>query len=201
ALPRFDFSCPMLSLPRAFATTLETIPAEVPYLAPPAEALPAWRERLAGGGFKIGVAWAGSPLHRNDARRSIDIEALAPLFQLDGVRWFSLQAGDHAADLARLPEGRVPDLATHLTAFAETAAAIAHLDLVITVDTAVAHVAGALGRPCWVMLRFRPDWRWLTEREDSPWYPTLRLFRQRAAGDWAEVVARVCSALEKLTAP
>jgi hypothetical protein len=198
ALPRFDFACPLLSLPRGFATTLETIPAEVPYLAPLPEATAPWRDRLDGPGFKVGIAWAGSPLHRHDAQRSIDIETLAPLFQLDAVRWFSLQTGDRVGDLVRLPGGRVTDLAPHLTDFAETAAAIAHLDLVITVDTAVAHVAGALARPAWVMLRFRPDWRWLIAREDSPWYPTLRLFRQRARGDWDEVVARVGAALHDL---
>jgi tetratricopeptide (TPR) repeat protein len=197
ALPRFDFSCPMLSLPRAFATTLETIPADVPYLTTPPETVAQWRERLAGGAFKVGIAWAGSPLHRNDARRSIGLETLAPLFKRDGVRWFSLQVGDHAGDLALLPQATATDLAPYLTDFAETAAAIAQLDLVITVDTAVAHLAGALGRPCWVMLRFRPDWRWLIAREDSPWYRSLRLFRQRAPGDWNEVVARLRSALER----
>jgi tetratricopeptide (TPR) repeat protein len=197
ALPRFDLSCPMLSLPRAFATTLETIPADVPYLSPPSEAMAPWRARLAGPGLKIGIAWAGSPLHRSDARRSIDVETLAPLLHVEGVRWFSLQVGERAADLARLPAGLVTDLAPQLTDFAETAAAIANLDLIITVDTAVAHVAGALGRPCWVMLRFRSDWRWLIEREDSPWYPTLRLFRQRAPGDWNEVLARVRTVLEQ----
>jgi tetratricopeptide (TPR) repeat protein len=198
ALPRFDFACPLLSLPRAFATALETIPADVPYLSASAEALAQWRTRLAGPGVKIGIAWAGSPLHRSDAQRSIDVETLVPLFQRDDVRWFSLQVGDRAADLARLPSGLVTDLAPHLTDFAETAAAVAHLDLVITVDTALAHLAGALGRPCWVMLRSRPDWRWLLEREDSPWYPSLRLFRQRDRGEWDEVVARVRAALEGL---
>jgi len=202
ALPRVDLVCPLLSLPRAFATTLETIPAEVPYLAPPPELIAPWRERLGGPEFKIGLAWAGSPLHRSDARRSIPIETFAPLFDLDRARWFSLQVGERAGDLARLPAGAVTDLAPHLSDFAETAAAISELDLVITVDTALAHVAGALARPAWVMLRTRPDWRWLIEREDSPWYPTLRLFRQRAPGDWDEVVARVRAALEKLiTAP
>jgi predicted O-linked N-acetylglucosamine transferase (SPINDLY family)/ADP-heptose:LPS heptosyltransferase len=196
-LPRFDLVCPLLSLPRAFGTTLETIPADVPYLAPPADATARWRERLSGGEFKIGIAWAGSPLHRSDAQRSIDIETLAPLLARDGPRWFSLQVGEHAADLARLPAGRVTDLAPQLTDFAETAAAITQLDLVVTVDTAIAHVAGALARPAWVMLRSRPDWRWLLEREDTPWYPTLRLFRQRERGDWDEVVARVRAALEQ----
>jgi tetratricopeptide (TPR) repeat protein len=198
ALPRFDYACPLLSLPRAFATTLETIPAAVPYLSPSAEAVAQWRARLARAGLKIGIAWAGSPLHRSDAQRSIDVETLAPLVQLDGVRWFSLQVGERAADLARLPSGLVTDLAPHLTDFAETAAAIANLDLLITADTAVAHVAGALNRPAWVMLRSRPDWRWLLEREDTPWYPSLRLFRQGERGDWHEVVARVRAALERL---
>ncbi|MBV8825586.1 MAG: tetratricopeptide repeat protein, partial [Hyphomicrobiales bacterium] len=196
-LPRFDLVCPLLSLPRAFATTLETIPAKIPYLAAPSDAMARWRGRLDGPGLKVGIAWAGSPLHRSDARRSIDVEALAPLLKVDGVRWFSLQVGERAGDLAGLPAGSVNDLAPQLTDFAETAAAITELDLVITVDTAVAHLAGALGRPCWVMLRSSPDWRWLLEREDSPWYPTLRLFRQRARGDWAEVVARVRAALQQ----
>jgi predicted O-linked N-acetylglucosamine transferase (SPINDLY family)/ADP-heptose:LPS heptosyltransferase len=196
ALPRVDFVCPLLSLPRAFATTLQTIPADVPYLAAPAETVAQWRARLAGTGLKVGIAWAGSPLHRSDAQRSIDVEMLAPLLDVEGVRWFSLQVGEHAGDLARLPPGRVTDLAPQLTDFAETAAAIAHLDLVIAVDTAVGHVAGALGRPAWLMLRSRPEWRWLLEREDTPWYPSLRLFRQRQRGDWHEVVARVRRALK-----
>jgi len=202
ALPRLDFVCPLLSLPRACATTLETIPADVPYLAPPPDTLAQWRARLAGRGLKVGIAWAGSPLHRSDAKRSIDIEKLAPLLQIEGVRWFSLQVGERAGDLARLPADHVTDLAPHLSDFAETAAAVAHLDLVISVDTAVVHLAGALARPAWVMLRSQPDWRWLLEREDTPWYPTLRLFRQHDRGDWNEVVARVRAALEqRLSAP
>src|SRR5262249_31245745 len=163
-----------------------------------AEAVAQWRERLDGQGLKVGLAWAGSSLHRSDAQRSIAIETLAPFFKIDGVRWFSLQVGDRASDLARLPEGLVTDLAPHLSDFAETAAALANLDLLISVDTAVVHVAGALARPAWVMLRARPDWRWLLEREDTPWYPSLRLFRQRQRGDWDEVVARVRSALQDL---
>jgi predicted O-linked N-acetylglucosamine transferase (SPINDLY family)/ADP-heptose:LPS heptosyltransferase len=198
ALPRFDLACPALSLPRAFSTTLDTIPADVPYLAPPAEAVARWRERLDGQGLKVGIAWAGSPLHRSDAQRSIDIETLAPLLKIKGVRWFSLQVGERAADLARLPAGLVTDLAPHLSDFAETAAALANLDLLISVDTAVVHVAGALARPAWVMLRARPDWRWLLKREETPWYPNLRLFRQRERSDWDEVVARVRAALEDL---
>jgi tetratricopeptide (TPR) repeat protein len=195
ALPRFDLVCPLLSLPRAFATTLETIPAEVPYLSAEPEAIAQWRQSLDGRGFKVGIAWAGSPLHRSDAQRSIDIETLEPLLRIDGVRWFSLQVGEHAADLTRLAPGRVTDLAPRLTDFAETAAAIANLDLVITVDTALAHLAGATARPAWVMLRRPPDWRWMLDRDDSPWYPTLRLFRQRERGDWDEVIRRMGAAL------
>jgi ADP-heptose:LPS heptosyltransferase len=198
ALPRFDLVCPMLSLPRALGTTLETIPADLPYLAPPAEAVAQWRERLGGPGLRIGIAWAGSALHRSDAQRSIEIETLAPLLKTKGVRWFSLQVGERAADLARLPAGLITDLAPRLSDFADTAAALANLDLLISVDTAVVHLAGALARPAWVMLRARPDWRWMLEREDTPWYPSLRLFRQRERGDWDEVVARVRAALENL---
>jgi Tfp pilus assembly protein PilF len=196
-LPRFDLCCPLLSLPRAFATTLDTIPADVPYLSAEPDAVERWREHLQGAGLKVGIAWAGSPLHRSDARRSIDVEKLEPLLRLKGARWCSLQVGERAADLARLAPGLVTDLAPRLSDFAETAAAIANLDLVVTVDTAVAHLAGALGRPAWVMLRAMPDWRWLIDRDDSPWYPTLRLFRQRRRGDWNEVVRRVRTALRQ----
>jgi len=197
ALPRFDLASPLLSLPRAFATTLETIPADVPYLSAEPDAVERWRKKLDGAGLKVGMAWAGSPLHRSDARRSIAVETFEPLLRLKGVRWFSLQVGERAGDLARLAPGLVTDLAPQLSDFAETAAAIANLDLVITVDTAVAHLAGASGRPAWVMLRNTPDWRWLVDRDDSPWYPTLRLYRQRRRGDWDEVVRRLRTALKQ----
>jgi tetratricopeptide (TPR) repeat protein len=197
ALPPCDFACPLLSLPRAFGTTLETIPTDVPYLSPEPEAVERWRQALGGAGFKVGIAWAGSPLHRSDARRSIDAEKFEPLLRLKGVRWFSLQVGGRAGDLARLPPGLVTDLSPQLSDFAETAAAIANLDLVVTIDTAIAHLAGAIGRPAWVMLRMMPDWRWLIDRDDSPWYPTLRLYRQRRRGDWDEVVRRVRAALKQ----
>src|SRR5260370_2699715 len=125
ALPRFDLACPLLSLPRAFATTLDTIPADVPYLSAEPDAVDRWRQALDGAGLKVGIAWAGSPLHRSDARRSIHVETLLPLLRLKGVRWFSLQVGRRAGDLARLPQGLVADLAPRLADFAETAAAIA----------------------------------------------------------------------------
>jgi Flp pilus assembly protein TadD len=195
---RAHVHCALLSLPHALGTTIETIPAPVPYLRAEPAALLRWRERLGGiPGPRIGVVWAGNPKHHNDRNRSIPPELLAPLLRVQGVSWLSLQLGANAArpaDLAR--QGTLLDLAPELTDLAETAAAIMHLDLVVAVDTAVAHLAGALGRPTWVMLPFVPDWRWLLGREDSPWYPTMRLFRQRCAGDWDGVVARVAAALE-----
>ena len=193
-LPQFDVQCPLLSLPLAFGTTLDTIPAETPYLDVDDERLEHWRRRL-GGGFKIGFAWAGAAVHRNDRNRSIPLERIAPLLAIDGPRWFSLQVGPHAADLADRKSGRVIDLASELVDFGETAAAIAALDLVVTADTAIAHLAGALGKPVWILLPFAPDWRWLVGRSDSPWYPSARLFRQPRAGDWETVVAAVGAAL------
>ncbi len=192
SLPAFHVQCPLLSLPLALGTTLDSIPATTPYLSVAAEQLAQWRSRLCNG-FKVGIAWAGSAVHRNDRNRSIPLERLAPLLEIEGPRWFSLQVGERAADLA----GRkgVINLAPELTDFGETAAAIAALDLVITADTAVAHLAGALGKPVWLMLPFVPDWRWLLGRADSPWYPSMRLFRQPRAGDWDAVVAAVRGAL------
>src|SRR5262249_41432722 len=152
-----------------------------------------------GAGLKVGIAWAGNPKHANDRQRSIALDRLAPILDVPGIRFYSLQVGERAGDLARLPgaqaRDKVVDLAPDLTSYSESPAALAHLDLVVSVDTSVVHLAGALGRPCWVMLPFSPDWRWLLEREDSPWYPTLRLFRQPTPDDWDSVIARVAAAL------
>jgi predicted O-linked N-acetylglucosamine transferase (SPINDLY family)/ADP-heptose:LPS heptosyltransferase len=201
--PPFDVHCAFMSLPRVLGVTLDTLPAKVPYLHADAAAVERWARRLAGtgSGLRVGIAWAGNPAHAGDARRSIALERFAPLLDVDGVRFYSLQVGERAGDLARLPAGKVVDLAPELTSYAETAAALAHLDLVVSVDTSVVHLAGALGRPCWVMLPFSPDWRWLLEREDSAWYPTLRLFRQPAPDDWDPVIARVVAALAQRAAP
>jgi tetratricopeptide (TPR) repeat protein len=190
ALPRFDWHAPLLSLPRAFGTRLETIPAIVPYLAAEPGDVGRWRTRLAGDGRKVGLVWAGSPGHINDSNRSLDPARLAPLLAVPGVRFYSLQLGRSG----RLPSG-VADLAPELHDFADTAAALDALDLLITVDTSAAHLAGALGRPVWTLLPFAPDWRWLERRDDAPWYPTMRLFRQSARGDWQGVIARVADAL------
>jgi hypothetical protein len=189
-LPPFDLHSPLLSLPLACATSLDAIPATVPYVAVDPAIAARWRERIGpDGGPRVGLVWAGNPQHKNDRNRSIALERLLPLIGAVEARWFSLQVGERAGDLARLAPDRVTSLADQLTDFAETAGAIDNLDLVITVDTAVAHLAGALGKPVWILLPAVPDWRWLLERGDSPWYPTARLFRQPARGDWDSVVA------------
>jgi hypothetical protein len=191
-LPAFDVWCPLMTLPRVFGTRPETIPGDVPYLGPRAVLAERWRRRLGGlPGFTVGLVWGGSPHHINDFRRSVELRRLQPLLNLPGVSFVSLQVGPRAGDLATLPPGTVTDLSAELTDFAETAGAILALDLVIAVDTAVVHLAGALGKPAWVMLPFSPDWRWMLERDYSPWYPTLRLYRQPAPGDWTSVIERL----------
>jgi hypothetical protein len=200
-LPPFDLHCPLLSLPGAFRTALSTVPAEVPYLRPEPEAAARWRERLAPlPGLRAGLVWAGNPGHSNDRNRSIPFDALSPLWRVPGVSWASLQVGARAGDPRQAGTGAVHDLSPALGDFAETAAAIAALDLIVAADTAVAHLAGALGRPVWLMLPHVPDWRWLLRREDSPWYPTARLFRQERPGDWAGVVGRIAAEIEAFAA-
>jgi tetratricopeptide (TPR) repeat protein len=198
-LPEIDFHCPLMSLPRVFDTRIETIPAAVPYLASPGDIAAAWRERLSGGSdLKIGLVWSGNPANRLNPGRSISITALAPLLHIPGTCWFSLQVGTAAADIALVPKEKIEDLSPFLTDFAETAAAICHLDLVISVETAVAHLAGALGQQVWVPLAVVPAWRWLLDRDDSPWYPTMRLFRQSIAGDWTPVIRAIRDRLTEM---
>jgi tetratricopeptide (TPR) repeat protein len=194
-LPYFDCHTPLMSLPLCFGTTLENIPARVPYLSAPPEALQAaaalpWPSS----GLKVGVAWTGNPDHPKNGFRSVPLELLEPLFGIEGVHFFSLQIGPEAAELA-VRKLQITDLAPATTDMADTAAQMAHLDLVITIDTSMAHLAGALARPVWVLLSHTPDWRWLIDREDSPWYPTARLFRQQKPGEWQSVIERVRSAL------
>ena len=196
--PRFDIWCLLMSLPRLFGTVLETVPAAVPYLSIDPGVAERWRKRLAGNGeLKVGLVWSGALKYLHNARRAIAAERLAPLFGAQGVRWFSLQVGKPAAELGRLPRG-ITDLSSDLTDFTETAGAISALDLVISTDTAVPHLAGALARPVWVMLAFMPDWRWMLDRETNPWYPTMRLFRQPARGAWDQVVDRVGAELQSV---
>jgi hypothetical protein len=199
-LPEFDLHCPLLSLPFAFKTTLETIPRAIPYLAAAPAAVAAWRDRLVVlSGLRVGICWAGNPVVQSiDGRRSVGLARLAPLGDIAGAHFVSLQKGVAGADAVRPPNGMtIHDWTDELQDFADTAALIEALDLVITVDTAVAHLAGALGKPVWILSRFDACWRWLDGRDDSPWYPTARLFRQTAAGDWDDVVARVGGALRE----
>jgi tetratricopeptide (TPR) repeat protein len=190
--PAFDLHCPLLSLPLAFKTTPETIPAPIPYLAASAERVSYWRQRLPPGGPRAGFVWSGQASHKNDANRSIALARLAALFENPPWQCFSLQSDLRAADrktLAGLPN--LIHLGAELRDFADTAAVISLLDVVISVDTAVAHLAGALGRPVLVLLPHAADFRWMRGRDDSPWYPMARLLRQPAFGDWDSVIAQV----------
>ena len=196
ALPPFDWHCPLMSLPLAFSTTLQTVPSHTPYLSPPRTERPAWLGPARAGRLQIGLVWAGNPKNRVDRRRSLPLAALAPLFAVEGVTMYSLQRGGAPGEIASSGlafAGALPEAVD----FAETASALMHLDLVITVDTAVAHLAGALGCPVWILLPYVADWRWLLDREDSPWYPTARLFRQTASKEWSSVVERVADRLEE----
>jgi len=199
--PRCDFHLPLLSLPYVFGTTSTTIPAAVPYLSADAALTAEWRQELARvDGFRIGIAWQGARDFAHDRWRSIPLAHFAPLASIDGVRLVSLQKGFGTEQIAAagFPVIDVSGL-DEAGAFLDTAAMIRNLDLVITSDSAIAHLAGALGAPVWVALGFSPDWRWLREREDSPWYPTLRLFRQTTLGDWPDVFRRMAAALQRLT--
>jgi hypothetical protein len=202
ALPDYDVHVPLLSLPRHFRTSLGTIPAKVPYLHVPQALERTWLQRLSGyPGLKVGLCWQGSPTNVHDAKRSIALGLLAPLAAVPGVRLFSLQKRQPGSEPPSPPAGMdLVDLEPWLTDFAETAAAIACLDLVISVDTAVAHAAGGLGRPVWVLLPHVPDWRWLLQRDDSPWYPSARLFRQSRPGDWTRPVHAAAEAMAALAA-
>jgi hypothetical protein len=198
-LPDFDLHCPLGSLPLAFRTRLETIPPDV-YLPRPAEArVQAWENRLQDrlgprGKLRVSLAWSGNPSHWDDHNRSLQLHTLSPLLDLD-VAFISLQKDPRPDDRLRLEKTDVVDFTAEITDFAETAALINCLDLVITVDTSVAHLASALGRPTWILLPCRPDWRWLLGRDDSPWYSSVRLFRQDQRRDYAPVIERVREAL------
>jgi tetratricopeptide (TPR) repeat protein len=200
-VPPHDLQLPLMDLPRIFGTTLDTIPADIPYLKADPAKVDAWREALGNQAMlKVGVVWAGSPLHKGDGQRSLSAEAVLPRLVTPGIQLFSLQKEPRAADMPVLEQlgAEIVDLAPVLGDFTDTAAALSALDLVISVDTSVAHLAGALGRPCWMLLPYALDWRWLRDREDSPWYPTIRLFRQNKPQAWDDVVARVAIALLRL---
>jgi Flp pilus assembly protein TadD len=195
----FDLHMPMMSLPRIFSNTLATVPKDVPYLTIEPTLAADWRRRLGSDTYNVGLCWAGGPKFQNDRKRSIALAAFAPLATARGVTFYSLQKGPAADQAARPPAGmQLVDWSGELHDFADTAALTMSLDLVISVDTAVAHLAGALARPVWTLLPYAPDWRWLLDRSDSPWYPTMRLFRQPHSGDWANVTERVASELSRV---
>ena len=199
SVPRYDRWVLIGSLPLLFGTTLDSIPSPGGYLTAPATRSAAWT-RLLQPGRKVGLVWGGNPAQPEDKRRSMPFGTLEPLLAIPGVTFVSLQVGPRRSELAG--HKSVVDVADWLTDFAETAAVIANLDLVITVCTSVANLAGALGAPTWVMLSHAPDWRWMLNRDDSPWYASARLFRQKRAGDWDPVVAQIAAELSKFaTAP
>jgi tetratricopeptide (TPR) repeat protein len=195
--PLYDVQCPLLSLPGIFKTSLENIPSRVPYLAPDAEAVKRWKAELSGmRKFKVGIAWQGSPTNVNDRHRSMPLVEFAGIAGIPGIQLYSLQMGAGREQLALLDEpSTIIDLGERLGDFCETAAIVSNLDLVVTCDSSAAHLAGAIGAPVWVALASSPDWRWLVERNDSPWYPTMRLFRQTSVGDWQSVFHRIERAL------
>lgn len=186
----FDVQCPLMSLPRLFKTDLHSIPPPV-CCSIPADLIDKWTARLRTGRLNAGVVWAGNPTNYMDATRSIPAHSLAPLTRIPGIDWWSLQVGPSVTDT---PDGIV-NLADELIDFGETTAVIAALDLVVTVDTAVAHLAGSLGKPVWLLVAYASDWRWMLHREDTPWYPSMKIFRQKSPGEWGDVIDRVASEL------
>lgn len=196
ALPPHDLHIPLMSLPAVLGTRLATIPAALPYVREDAARAAQWQARLGTGGKpRVGLAWAGNPKHDNDSQRSLPLRKMRRLLR-PGLECIALQRDLSAADRLQLAsEPALRSYAAAQTDFAETAALVAQLDLVICVDTAIAHLAGAMGKPTWLLLPHAPDWRWMLDREDSPWYPGMRLFRQRQPGDWDEVLDRVDAAL------
>lgn len=202
ALPAFDFHVPLLSVPGLLGTTLETIPADVPYLHPQEASIAAWRDELSEEcALKVGIAWQGNRSHRRDLFRSIPLSQFARVARVTGARLYSLQFGAGAEQLDELAgDWGIVDFADRLGDFDHTAALVHNLDLVISCDSAPAHLAGALGVPVWLALAYAADWRWLVNRSDSPWYPTMRIFRQSQPGDWEGVLARMAEELGRLVA-
>ncbi len=198
---KFDHHISLMDLPKIFATTLETIPAEVPYINCCSTKAELWRNKLAGPDLKVGIVWAGSPSHANDQNRSCTMKYFAPLTKIHGVRLYGLQKGEAAEQIEELAdEMTITNLGNEFEDFTDTAAAIENLDLVISVDTSVLHLAGAMGKPVWALLSFAPEWRWMLDRRDSPWYPTMKLFRQKKWGQWEPVFQNVAEELRTAAA-
>jgi tetratricopeptide (TPR) repeat protein len=199
--PPFDFSCALMSAPHKLGLTLETLPEQKPYLSPLLFNVDSWRGRLGAlPGLRVGFAWSGNPQYANDWTRSIAFEKLYAIMDVPGATFVNAQRDLRPSDEAAVAASPIVDFRTLLTDFAETAALVSELDVVVTVDTSLAHLAGAMGKPVWVLLSAVSDWRWLENRTDSPWYPTARLFRQKTLGDWTPVFAEVKTALAELAA-
>jgi len=199
-IERYDLCCPLMSLPRLLGTTLNTVPDDVPYLVASAECVRKWREKAVSAvkTLRVGLVWASNPDTGYAWHKSMPLDMFAPLAQIAGVTFYSLQTGLPSGHAAQLSPGLdLVDLTGGLDDFSETAGLISNLDLIISVDTAVAHLAGALGNTVWTLLPRHADWRWRIEGHDSPWYPTMRLFRQRVEGDWSEVVEQLVTALRE----
>jgi len=199
-MPDFDVHIPAMSLPLVLGTTLESLPAKVPYLRPDPRKVDAWRREMpADGRVRIGLAWQGASENRDNANRSCALDEFLPLADLEGVVFYSLQIGEGSEQVTRLAETlEILDISGRINDYEDTAALMENLDLVISVCTSVTHLAGALGRPAWTLLHTVSDWRWLLNRDDSPWYPAMRLFRQTSQGDWRSVIARVRQELAQM---
>ena len=207
--PTFDLECPLMSLPAVFATTVETVPWPGAYLAADPELAFEKRAQFPGSHrfqfpgldpivrpLRIGISWAGNPRYKADSQRSMSLQTLIPLLRTPGIDWLSLQKGPPAGQLAKLPGSiAVWDAASQDRDLAETAALVSTLDLVVTTDTCIAHLAGAMAKPVWILLPHLADWRWMQNSETTPWYPTARLFRQTTPGDWTSVLKRVIAEL------
>lgn len=195
----FDTYTSLLDMPYIFGTTVETIPAAIPYIFADASKAQCWSERITEGDFKIGIVWAGSPTHGNDRYRSCSLKDFARLADIAGVRLYSLQKGEAAEQIKHFADTiDVIDIGKDFEDFTDTAAAVENLDVVLSVDTSVLHLAGAMGKTVWALLPFAPDWRWMLKRADSPWYPTMKLFRQQTLGQWEPVFERIAEAIKMI---
>jgi hypothetical protein len=200
----FDFHIPLMSLALLFKTTIDTVPSKNPYLKADQNLIEKFKSILTDEGFKIGICWKGSSTYKDDINRSFSVELFEDLSKISGVRLISLHKGEGEDQLTNLPNGMIvetlgSDFDSGPDAFLDTAAVMMNLDLVITSDTSIAHLGGALGVPVWVALKFIPDWRWMLDRADSPWYPTMRLFRQKSDGDWQRVFEEMKTEVLELT--
>lgn len=200
-IPDFDFYCPLMSLPGVFKTTLENIPAFIPYLYPDSSLVQKWKQRVSRNSstLKVGLVWAGGQAMKKDPQRSFPFETYLPLVKNDNCIFYSLQKGLPAQEASCLPQGAgFIDYMDEIHDFSDTAALIENLDLIISVDTAIVHLAGAIGKPVWTLLPFVPDWRWMLSRDDSPWYPAMRLFRQTSPGVWESVIEQIVKELAQI---